>query len=198
MAQTTFLKLFRWLILLCVSALLTIALSAHQVAAATAAKEYQIKAAFLYNFVNFISWPDSVFQDDNEPYNICVLGKDPFGYPLNLTTENVTAKGRKLSVKRFEEGNVNDEEIDSCHILFISTSLEPTIQNVLQTLEKKPILTVSEIENFVHMGGFIQFYTVRNKIRLKINRNELEAAQLKAAGTLLNLANICDRKGCQR
>lgn len=165
---------------------------------ATEAKEYQIKAAFLYNFVNFITWPDSVFINDSQPYTICVLGKDPFGYLLNLTTENVTAKNRQLSVKRFNDDEVDSEALNQCHILFISSSVEAEAEAILQRLSSLPILTVSEIDNFVHLGGFIQFYTVRNKIRIKINRNELEAAQLKAAGTLLSLANICDRQGCQR
>ncbi len=196
----TFSKYSRWLKLLhSGSLLLCLGLFLTSTTQAAAAKEYQIKAAFLYNFVNFIAWPDSVFADDSEPYTICVLGDDPFGYLLNLTTENVVAKNRQLAIKRFAEVNTNDdEELARCHILFISTSEASRINDVLLKLEKKPILTVSEIEDFVHLGGLIQFYTVRNRIRLKINRAELEAAQLKAAGTLLNLANICDRQGCER
>ncbi len=122
------------------------------------------------------------------------MGEDPFGGLLEVTTANVTAKGRHLTVKRLS----SRENPDVCHILFISTSEQQNLESLLPSLQQKSILTVSEIEDFVHEGGFIEFYTVRSKIRLKINRDALESAGLKADGTLLNLANICDRSGCQQ
>ncbi len=193
--QYLFYKL-RFLPLLTGLCLVVLGLTGAYPASATTAREYQIKAAFLYNFVNFITWPEASFSSPEEPYTLCVLGEDPFGVLLDITTENVTAKNRSLAVVRFAQ--IEDLEHHRCHILFISHSEQEHLDALIETLHQQAILTVTEMEHAVHDGVMIEFYTVRKKIRLKINREELENTGLKADGNLLNLANICDSKGCKR
>jgi len=61
--------------------------------------EYQVKAAFLYNFVRFVEWPSEAFQSSNEPIAICVLGQDPFGRSLEDTVAGRTIEGRSLAIR---------------------------------------------------------------------------------------------------
>jgi hypothetical protein len=157
-------------------------------AAPTAVKEYQIKAVFLLNFVNFISWPDSAFEDQYADFSICVFGKDPFGIFLDFTTEDQTAKnGRGLKIKRIKN---NLQEIQYCHILFISASEQNNLKAILDKTRNIAILTVSDIDNFVKKGGMVKFFSRNNKIRLGINPDAIKAEGLVANANLLNLSHI--------
>ncbi len=157
-------------------------------AAPPAAKEYQIKAVFLFNFVNFISWPDDAFTDKTELFIICVVGKDPFGIYLDFTTEGQTTRdGRGLKIKRIKD---NLQEIQSCHILFVSDSEQNNLNAIFEKTRNSAILTVSDIDNFVKKGGMVKFFNRSNKIRLGINPDAIKAARLIANANLLNLSQI--------
>jgi len=116
------------------------------------ASEYQVKAAFLYNFAKFIDWPTEAFKDDLAPVNLCILGTDPFGDTLN-TIKDKTVKGRKLTLKRLYKL----EDPGGCHILFISASEKGNVKQIIQSLKNSPVLTISEGERFAHGGGMINF-----------------------------------------
>lgn len=153
----------------------------------SAAKEYQIKAVFLYNFTHFITWPESAFDSEEDNFNICILGKDPFGLLLDFTAEKQKSKdGHPLAVKR-----MNDlSGIDSCHILFISESEKHRLKDIFRITDPYPILTVSEIDNFVRLGGMVKFFNRNNKIRLGVNPDSLKAVGLQANANFLNLCEI--------
>lgn len=73
-----------------------------QVWADTAAsQEYQVKAAFLYNFIRFIEWPEEKLPDSNEPIIIGIIGKDPFRDAFEPIKDR-TVKGKKVIVERFK------------------------------------------------------------------------------------------------
>lgn len=172
----------RYVVFILISAMLPIS------QAAPAAQEYQIKAVFLFNFVNFITWPDKSFKQDSEPFRICVLGEDPFGVVLDVTVEKHLVEGRTLKIIRLKE--VMAGKI--CQILFIS-ELEPSRQkDILKIIRNLnlPILTVGDTDDFIQAGGMIKFFSRNNKIRLGVNPDALEAVGLKADANLLNLSEI--------
>jgi len=147
--------------------------------------EYQIKAAFLYNFANFVEWPDGAFSDEISPIVLVVLGKDPFGIILK-SAEGKTIKGRKLIIKRFEAL----PDLEFCHILFISSSEKYNMENILSKLNHFGVLTVGDTDSFTQMGGVINFIKVDNKVRFEINLNAAKAASLEISSKLLSLAKI--------
>lgn len=127
-------------------------------------REYQLKAVFLDGFTKFIVWPKSAFAKRKTRLRICVLGEHPFGRALNIAvarTNKRKRKGRHLEVRYF---NVV-EQSRGCHVLFVSKSERYRRAAILDHLEGKPILTVSDMEGFVINGGMIQFYTRRHKVR---------------------------------
>ena len=77
--------------------------------------EYQVKAAFLYNFAKFVEWPARTFKTDTEPVRICVLGQNPFGNALGTAMGGKTVLGRTLVVVEISKAS----EATDCQILFI-------------------------------------------------------------------------------
>jgi YfiR/HmsC-like len=145
--------------------------------------EYEVKAAYLYNFGRFVAWPDQGSRKD-EPFEICVLGQDPFGPALDATVSGETIEGENVAAKRIEK----PQEIDSCRILFISSSEDSRLDKILEALDKSRVLTVSDIPQFSQRGGMIQFVSERNRIRFEVNLTNAENAGLNLSSELLKVA----------
>lgn len=150
------------------------------------ALEYQIKAVFLYNFTQFVEWPDDAFATADSPLVIGILGSDPFGQYLDNTIVGEAGNGHPLVVERYEEV----EDIAACHILFINIADKRKLQNVLSDLEGRNILTISDVQHFARSGGILQFFEERNKIRLRINLEAAKSADLNISSKLLSLAEV--------
>ena len=151
-------------------------------------KEYQIKAAFLFNFAKFVEWPYKAFPNEISPLVIGVLGEDPFGHVLEELVENQTINGRKLVIKRFRR----IEELKICHILFISPSEKKAVPEILASLKNRHILTVSDIDRFAARGGIICFVQQNSSIHFEINVEAAKTAELKISSKLLRLAQVVD------
>ena len=146
--------------------------------------EYEVKAAFLYNFARFTEWPAGSFADDQAPLTLCVLGDNPFGKASN-PIQSKTVKNRPVA---FREVLVADEA-GGCHVLFISASEQPHVDAILQTLGKRSVLTVSDMKRFTLSGGMISFVMVDDKIRFEINNGAAKRAGLKISSQILKLAS---------
>ena len=148
-------------------------------------KEYQVKAAYLFNFSKFIRWPVSAFNNHQTPIRICVLGKNPFGN-FETLVKNKIVKKRNVVVELL----YNFRNSKFCHILFISKSEQGEQATILAYTRQYPILTVSDIDNFVERGGMVQFFMRTRKVRFKINPNTLKEADLSASTNLFRVAKI--------
>jgi len=155
-------------------------------AAPPSAQEYQIKAVFLYNFANFISWPSFAFYNENAPFTICILGENPFQLALEKAVKNEKIAGHPVVLSYFEK----IYEVSSCHILFINNPKNNQLNESLNYLSQFPILTVSDTEGFVAQGGMIQFFQENNKVRFFINLDPLKAVGLQASANLLRVAKL--------
>ena len=150
------------------------------------AREYQVKAVFLFNFAQFVEWPARAFPDAAAPLVIGVLGQDPFGSALDETVRGEKIGDRPLVVRHFPRV----AEVDQCHILFISRSEAGTLDEILATLKSRSILTVADTEGFALRGVMIRFLTENNHIRLRINLDAAKAAGLTLSSKLLRPAEI--------
>jgi hypothetical protein len=153
-----------------------------------ASLEYRVKAAFLYNFTRFIDWPDS--DQTNTSFIIGVVGKDPFGKELtSLAGKQI--KGKNLIIRNFNKV----EELDVCHILFISRSAKSHIKKILQATAGRPTLTVGDTDGYAQKGVIINFYEEKNKIRFEINLAAANQTGLIVSSRLLKLARIVNNSG---
>lgn len=178
--------------LLALRALALLALIGTGVPAQSAAptKEYQVKAAFLFNFAQFVDWPPSAFAEDDAPLAICVLGDDPFGSYLDEIVRGEQVNFRRLTILRFR----SPAEIKGCQVLFISRSESTKLDKDLASAKGMDALTVSDVDDFAARGGIIQLSTESGKIRLKINVNVAKASSLVISSKLLRSAEIVASK----
>ena len=156
------------------------------VARADEAPEYQVKAAFLYNFAKFVDWPSAAFSGENSPLIIGVLGDDPFGDALDKTVEGKTVNDRKIVVRRYKQA----DDAKSCHILYVSRSEKKQVDKDLDRLDKTNTLTVGDMDQFLQRGGMVNFIIEDKKVRLEINPDAAERANLKVSSKLLQVAHI--------
>jgi len=166
--------------------LLLVARTEYAPAQPAPAKEYQVKAVFLYNFAQFVEWPATAFPDAQTPLAIGVLGEDPFGAYLDETVRGEKANNRPLIVERYRRV----EDIKICHILFISRSEADQMEKIFAALKERTILTVGDFEGFTKRGGMMRFVTEKNKTRLRINLEAAKAARLTISSKLLRPAEI--------
>ena len=170
----------------------------------SASKEYQIKAAFLYNFLKFVDWPQEKTSDTNEPIVIGIIGNDPledaFKPIEGKTHEDVNGKTIVIKYfKSFEElmksgENSKDnlqkklEVLGECHLLFICSSEQINLSRILDAVKDSYVLTIGESPEFIGLGGIINFVLEDEKMRFEINAASANKAQLKIRSQLLRLA----------
>jgi hypothetical protein len=164
--------------------------------------EYQVKAAFLYNFLKFIDWPPQKPTDSNDVFVIGVIGsQNPFGTAFDAVSKGLI-RDRKLVVLRFEpfdkivglkqdsSDKYNQEigSLRSCHLLFICSSEAPSIPQIFDAVSGAGVLTVSESPEFLEAGGAINFVLEKDKIVFEINLIPIQQANVEIRSQLLRIA----------
>jgi hypothetical protein len=153
--------------------------------------EYEVKAAFLYNFTKFVEWPPSAFAEGNGALRLCVLGDDPFGRGLNAALgEGEVVEGRRLTVVRAE----TLARAGGCQVLFVSRSERERLPQILAPLKSSPVLTVGDSKGFLDQGGIVNFILEGSKVRFEINPAAAEQAGIRISSKLLRLARIAGQK----
>lgn len=154
-------------------------------------KEYQVKAAFLFNFAQFVHWPDSLFRDKGSPLVLGILGEDPFESYLDEVVRGEKVNGHPIKVARYR----SVDQVKDCHILYIGASEERRSADVLAALGRKQILTVGESDLFPRRGGMVSMVNRQGRIRLSVNLQAIQASDLGVSSKLLQLAEIVPAEG---
>lgn len=148
--------------------------------------EYQVKAAFLFNFAKFVEWPAQAFVSAGSPIEICVLGPNPFGSSLNRAVQGKTVGHRALVIREVR----NAQQACACHIVFVSAAGWTGSRAVLGDIKKCFTLTVGETGEFIDSGGMINLRLEDARVRVEINPDAAERAGLRISSKLLSLAEI--------
>jgi hypothetical protein len=149
--------------------------------------EYLVKAVFLEKFTHFVDWPSMVeIGDTSKPFVIGVLGDNPFEFGLNHLFDNQKIRNKNVEIRYFQDIN----QIDACHLLFISRSEKSKIASVLRQIKNKPILTVSDLESYSGVGVIINLIVVGNKIRFEIDEKAALESGLHISYLLLKEAIV--------
>jgi hypothetical protein len=151
--------------------------------------DYQVKATYLYNFGRFIEWPGKVAAAQGGSFTVCVLGQDPFGPSLDATLAGETIGGKTVVAKRISSA----EESGDCQILFLSLTDDSRLNKIIADLDKKAVLTVSDMSQFVKRGGMIQFVLEGKKVRFEVNLTATQHAGLTLSSELLKVATAVKR-----
>jgi hypothetical protein len=148
--------------------------------------EYQVKAAYLFNFLKFVEWPDDPAADPHEKWVIGFIGDTPIGDELTRLVEGKNVLGRDLLVKKFQAA----DNPRACNILFISESEKKRLPSILTALHGSSVLTVADMDNFIGSGGMIQFRVVDARVRVARDVGATSHARLKVSSKLLSLARV--------
>jgi len=148
--------------------------------------EYQVKAAFLYNFAKFVDWPAETFSRQDAPFVIGILDREPFGDVLEQVVRGKTVDGRSLEVRRLKR----PEEGAGCQIVFVGARETSVLPALLRELGASAVLTVGDTERFTRQGGMVNFVVQDNRVRFEINMDAARRAGLKISSKLLQLATI--------
>jgi len=157
------------------------------------AEEYEVKAAFLYNFAKFVEWPSQAFKTPQDPILVCVLGHTPLEHTLEQVLRGKSVEGRQFAFRQISDA----EEALGCRILFVGSAQNKRFRQLCETLKPAGILTVGEAEGFAASGGVINFKLQDGRLRFEINVDAAEHAQLQISSKLLSLAQIV-KTGRQR
>jgi hypothetical protein len=146
--------------------------------------EYQVKAVYLYNFGRFVDWSATLSEAKSDSFAVCVIGQDPFGRTLDSTLAGELIDQRKVVAKRISR----PQDAAACQVLFISSSEDGRLKDILPFLDKMKVLTVSDMPRFSERGGMIQFVLDNDKIRFEVNLTSTERAGLNLSSELLKVA----------
>ena len=169
-----------------ISACLILFLWAPRVCRADAPREYQLKAAFIYNFMQFVEWPASAFPDGRAPIVLATIGDDPFQGALDHAVSGKHVNGRPIVVKHFTRA----ADVQGCHLIFFADGQDEQFNAVTQKLGNAPVLTVGDSDAFTREGGIIRFYEEDNRLRFEVNPKAATRAGLRISSKLLKLARI--------
>ena len=135
--------------------------------------------------MKFIDWPAPALSPEEDTFVVGVLDSDPFGSALEVLDGKI-AKGRNIQVKRFD--TLEALEAEPAHVLFIGSSREDDLDEILQSLSNSGVLTVGEGRAFTDAGGVIGFVSRKTKVRFVINVDARERCGLRMSSQLLRLA----------
>jgi hypothetical protein len=157
---------------------------------AQAPSEYQVKAAFLYNFTKFVEWPQTGSDPAGTSISIGILGQNPFGATLEGIIKGKSLDGRPLVLRQLKKL----DEARNCQIVFVSAGESKRIGKILESLKGAPVLTVGDSRGFAESGGMINFIVEDSSVRFEINPDAARESGLKISSKLLSLAKIVRTK----
>lgn len=170
-----------------VAALAFLSAGAQPLRAQSRADEYRVKAAFIFHFAQLVDWPPDASKSPSAPFNICVLGDDPFHGSLEDSMGNKVLGSRPVRVSHIK----NTGEAASCQVLFIGKVEAKRFSPRLSEIKNSATLTVGDTEDFVlQQGGMIGFCLENDRVRFDVNAAAASESGIKISSRLLLLAKI--------
>lgn len=159
--------------------------AAAAVGTGTRAEEHAIRAAFIYNFTKFVTWPPASFESDAEPIRVCIVEDGELAEALETLARK--GRGRQLRVARYR----SLADVEKSHLVYIGESTDEALsKKILRSVAKRPVLTVGDIPNFVRQGGIIGFVSSGRELAFEINPATAKRSGLEISFKLLSLARI--------
>lgn len=155
-----------------------------QSACAEPVPEYEMKAAYLYNFAMFTEWPDDAVKSaPASTVRLCLLGDDNFGSSLtNLArTRN---KGVRIQLSYLPD----IKDVSGCHILFVDSSELKNAANITQVLANSPVLTISDSEELFRAGLMVGLFLENKRLAFDVNYSKTNDAKIMISSKLLRVA----------
>ncbi len=154
--------------------------------AAQGRDERAVRAAYVFNLTKYVEWPER----SNEIV-IGFVGTGPMGEVLQNMLAGKTSESRSIRLLLAP----SDEQLDQCHILYISDSPPQKIRTILERVHDKSVLTVGETDSFPRENGMVGLVRAGEQIQIHVNLQAVHEARLKISSRLLNLSTIVQPAG---
>jgi hypothetical protein len=145
----------------------------------------ELKAAFLYNFAQFMEWPAETVPAGS-PLALCIVNDIAVADALEKTVNGRTAEGHSLTVKRLKAG----APLPPCHVLFVAGSDLKRSLEVVETVKGGLVLTVSDAARFAETGGMVELFLEGDRMRFAVNVDALQRARVRMSSRVLGLAKV--------
>jgi hypothetical protein len=154
--------------------------------------EQAVKAAYVYNFTRFVSWPaDSPFARA-PAFTIGVMGEDSLADAIEATVRHRRVDGRPFLVRRFHAA----ESVEPCDLLYVGDAWPGSLHELLEQLQGWPVLTVGDAPGFASRGGVIGLFLGDNRVRFEVSIDAAQAADLQVSSKLLRLSRPAPDRPC--
>jgi YfiR/HmsC-like len=151
--------------------------------------EYSIKAGYLYNFSKYVAWPEQAFGAPDAPFTICIVGDDPFGNRLDQAISGKTAgDGRALEIRRLKSDEPTS--LRECQVAFLGKSEKERAAAIIDAVKRSAVLTVADFSPFAENGGVADLRIDGTKVKVDLNMNAANRANLKVSGKLQQVATL--------
>jgi hypothetical protein len=151
---------------------------------------HRVKAVFLHHFLRYLKWPDDYTA---EPYNITFIGNSPIIPPLKQIAAKKTVNNRKIVIKEIQ--NIQDMDMDKCHILFICQPETESLKDILENAVRRHIVTVSDHDGFAKKGVAINFVMMEGRVTFEMNVKAIRKAGIYPSSQILKLAVLVGGEG---
>lgn len=169
----------------------TLVLSLTMWRAATLAQdvtEPSLKAAFIYSFAKFTEWPTDALAA-TKPFVACVVGDEQTGDALERAVKGRSLTGHPVIVEKVPVSG----SLRSCHLLYVSNLVPSQAAQVITSIRTLPVLTISDMDDFMRLGGIAQVFVENGKMRFDMNYALAKRNHLQLSSKLLSLAsNVLD------
>lgn len=163
---------------------LGVALLPGRASAAEESVEYAVKAAFLYKFGSFVEWPATAFASPASPFQLCVVGEDPFGAALDKAVSGQQIARRPVEVRRLKTVKPDS----GCHIMYLAASETQRLAQITEALRGSSVLTVSDGRSPGAATGIINFVIKDDRVRFDIDDEAAAQNRLAISSKLLGVA----------
>jgi hypothetical protein len=154
--------------------------------AADVPREDQVKAAFIYNFTQFVAWPQDAFDGTDAPFVVAIVGDDPVSQAIEKAMAGKFVNTRRIVFRQFASA----DRIERCQILFVPASQQEAAPAILAKVKNAPVLTVGDGDAFMAQGGAIHLFVEEGRMRFELAPDVTDAARLKPSAKLMKLAWI--------
>jgi len=153
-------------------------------------REYSLKAAFLHHFFKYTTWPEEVPEKDAPPFELWIIGDDPFGDLIDKTFKDKVIQGRSISISRKK---TVPKTIDA-HLVFAGEMQDSERDRLIELCKGTQALLIGESTDFAIHGADANFYIKDSRVRFQINTDATKASGLTISSELLKLATIVKTK----
>jgi hypothetical protein len=165
----------------CAASILTPSLRAAEPASL---KEFELKAAYLYNFAKFTSWPEGTFADESAPIVVGVMADERVGAALSKLVKGHPLNRREVLVRTLTRG----DDARGLQVLYIDKTQETVLQSMAPAFSRTGLLTIGESERFSQLGGTIRLLVEGDRLQFEISAAAAQRVGLSLSSQLLMLA----------